>query len=62
MARVPESLATKTQVRNVNTNEGLTAQSQFDCEYTVSNLSPGTFEVTVGKDGVRAIPTAPGPP
>jgi outer membrane receptor protein involved in Fe transport len=47
--------AANIQVRNVNTNESRTAQSQFDGEYTVSNLSPGTYEVTVDKTGFRRL-------
>src|SRR5882762_5461462 len=43
------------EVRNVNTNESRTAQSQFDGEYTVSNLPPGTYEVIVDKTGFRRL-------
>jgi len=43
------------QVRNVNTNESRTALSQFDGEYTVSNLPPGTYEVIVDKTGFRRL-------
>jgi len=43
------------QVRNVNTNESRTAQSQFDGEYTVSNLSPGSYEVIIDKAGFRRL-------
>src|ERR1700687_384930 len=43
------------QVRNVNTNESRTAQSQSDGEYTVSNLSPGSYEVIIDKAGFRRL-------
>jgi hypothetical protein len=43
------------QVRNVNTNESRTAQSQADGEYTLSNLPPGTYEVIVDKTGFRRL-------
>src|SRR5258706_16377896 len=43
------------QVRNVNTNESRTAQSQADGEYTVSNLPPGTYEGIVDKAGFRRL-------
>ncbi len=43
------------QVRKVNTNESRTAQSQFDGEYTVSNLSPGNYEVIIDKAGFRRL-------
>src|SRR5216684_1525724 len=47
--------AATVQVRNVNTNESRTAQSQADGEYTVSNLPPGTYEVIVDKAGFRRL-------
>jgi len=43
------------RVRNVNTNEIRTAQSQFDGEYTVSSLSPGVYEVTIEKAGFKQL-------
>jgi len=43
------------RVRNVNTNETRTAQSQSDGGYTVSNLAPGTYEVTIEKSGFRPL-------
>src|SRR6266849_3769411 len=43
------------QVRNVNTNESRTVQSQADGEYTLSNLPPGTYEVIVDKAGFRRL-------
>jgi outer membrane receptor protein involved in Fe transport len=43
------------KVRDVNTNLTRTAQSQADGEYTVSNLSPGTYEVAIDKAGFRQV-------
>jgi hypothetical protein len=42
-------------VRNVNTNEVRTAISQADGGYTVSNLPPGTYEVTIEKPGFKPL-------
>lgn len=41
------------RVRDVNTNEIRTARSSAEGEYTVSSLSPGTYEVTVEKTGFK---------
>src|SRR5258708_29210520 len=43
------------QVRNVNTNDSRTAQSQADGEYTVSNLPPSTYEMIVHKSGFTRL-------
>src|SRR5258708_4529723 len=43
------------QVRNVNTNQLRTAQSQADGEYTVSNLAPGAYEVVIDKPGFKQL-------
>src|SRR5258708_2428719 len=43
------------QVRNVNTNQLRTAQSQADGEYTVSNLTPGVYEVVIDKPGFKQL-------
>lgn len=43
------------QVRSVTTNEIRTAQSQTDGEYTVSNLQPGTYDVTFDSSGFKGL-------
>jgi Carboxypeptidase regulatory-like domain len=43
------------QVREVSTNETRTVQSQATGEYTVTNLAPGTYEVTIDKPGFRRL-------
>jgi outer membrane receptor protein involved in Fe transport len=43
------------ETRNTGTNETRTAQSQADGEYTVSNLPPGTYEITIDKPGFRRL-------
>ncbi len=43
------------QVRSVSTNELRTTQSQADGEYTISNLQPGGYEVTIDKAGFKQL-------
>ncbi|HEV3200317.1 MAG TPA: carboxypeptidase regulatory-like domain-containing protein, partial [Bryobacteraceae bacterium] len=43
------------RVRNVDTNDTRTAQSQIDGEFTVSSLPPGKYEVTILKEGFREL-------
>jgi hypothetical protein len=43
------------RVRDVGTNEMRIAQSQISGEYTVSNLPPATYEVTIEKEGFRQL-------
>jgi hypothetical protein len=43
------------RVRDVNTNEIRTARSTAEGEYTVSTLSPGTYEVTIEKAGFKTL-------
>ncbi len=43
------------QVRSVSTNEIRTAQSQAGGEYTVSNLQPGTYDVTFDSPGFKEL-------
>jgi len=43
------------QVRNVDTNEVRTAESQIDGGYTVSSLVPGIYDVTIDKAGFRRL-------
>src|ERR1035438_8493105 len=47
--------AAAVRVRDVNTNEIRSAQSQPEGEYTVSNLPPGTYEVTIDKAGFKQV-------
>jgi len=43
------------QVLNVDTHDARTAQSQDNGEFTVSNLPPGKYEVTIEKQGFRRL-------
>jgi len=43
------------RVRDVNTNEVRTVQSLAEGDYTVSNLPPGTYEVSIDKSGFKQI-------
>jgi hypothetical protein len=43
------------RVRDVGTNETRTARSSAEGEYTVSSLTPGTYEVTVEKPGFKMM-------
>ena len=43
------------RVRNVDTNDIRTAQSQVDGEYTVSTLPPGNYQVIVEKEGFKQL-------
>jgi hypothetical protein len=49
-AAVPGSVV---KVRNEGTNLIRTVTSQADGEYTVADLAPGTYDVTVAKEGFR---------
>lgn len=48
------TMATVT-VRDVNTNETRTVQSQTEGEYTISNLAPGIYEVKIDKPGFKQV-------
>jgi len=43
------------KVRNVNTNVLRTGQTEVNGEYTVSNLLPGIYDVTIEKPGFRPL-------
>ncbi|HTD21159.1 MAG TPA: TonB-dependent receptor [Terriglobales bacterium] len=43
------------KIRNVNTNQVRTARSGSGGEYTVSNLLPGVYEVTIDKAGFKQL-------
>src|ERR1700682_7743 len=43
------------RVRDVNTNEIRTADSQADGQYTISNLPPGAYDVTIEKSGFKIL-------
>jgi hypothetical protein len=43
------------QVREAETNKTRTAESQVDGGYTISNLPPGLYEVTIDKPGFRRL-------
>ncbi len=43
------------KVRNVNTNDVRTVQAQAEGEFTVANLEPGLYEVTVEKQGFKQV-------
>jgi outer membrane receptor protein involved in Fe transport len=43
------------RVRDINTNEIRTARSTAEGEYTVSALSPGSYEVTIEKAGFKTL-------
>src|SRR5580700_692457 len=42
-------------VRNVETGEVRSAQSQIEGEFTVPNLPPGKYEVTIAKPGFHTL-------
>ena len=42
-------------VRSVDTNQIRAAQTETDGEYTVSNLTPGLYEVTMTKTGFKSV-------
>ena len=46
-------VAATVKVRNVNTNELRTVETQVDGEYTAANLEPGFYEITVEKEGFK---------
>ena len=48
-------LSATIKVRNVSTNDLRTVQSQVDGDYTVADLAPGTYEVTVEKEGFKQM-------
>jgi outer membrane receptor protein involved in Fe transport len=43
------------QVRDVNTNKIRTVQTRTDGEYTVSNLLPGLYDVSIGRAGFKQL-------
>src|SRR5581483_1542712 len=43
------------KVRNVDTNDLRTIETQADGEYTVANLEPGFYDVTVAKEGFKQV-------
>src|ERR1700730_15308442 len=43
------------QVREAETNQVRTAVSQTDGGYTISNLPPGSYDVTIDKAGFRRL-------
>jgi hypothetical protein len=43
------------EVRNAGTNETRKAQSDMKGEFTLANLAPGTYDVTVSMDGFRTL-------
>lgn len=43
------------KVSNVNTNQSRTGRSGADGEYTVSNLLPGVYDVTIDKAGFKQL-------
>src|SRR5262245_23274277 len=43
------------QVRETDTNKTRSAESQADGEYTISNLAPGKYDVTIDKSGFRRL-------
>src|SRR5262245_36887098 len=43
------------RVRNVDTNDVRTGQSQVDGAYTISSLAPGTYDVTIEKEGFKQL-------
>src|SRR5579864_5017534 len=43
------------RVRNVETGEVRSAQSQRDGEFTIPNLPPGKYEATIAKPGFRPL-------
>src|SRR5258708_1473648 len=43
------------KVRDVNTNEIRTVESQADGQYTISNLPPGAYDVTIEKSGFKLL-------
>jgi hypothetical protein len=47
------------QVREAETNKTRTAESQVDGGYTISNLPPGLYEVTLDKPGFRRLSRTP---
>jgi hypothetical protein len=48
-------LSATIKVRNVSTNQLRTVQSQVDGDYTVADLAPGNYEVTVEKEGFKQM-------
>jgi hypothetical protein len=43
------------RVRDVDTNEVRTAQSQIDGQYTITNLPPGNYEIRIEKAGFKQL-------
>lgn len=43
------------QVRNTSTNAVRTGRSEAEGEYTISNLPPGVYEVTIDKQGFKQL-------
>jgi outer membrane receptor protein involved in Fe transport len=48
-------LGASVKVRNVETNEVRAVESRVDGEFTVADLKPGFYEVTVEKEGFKTI-------
>lgn len=51
-ARIPNA---DIRVRNVDTNQVRTGKSNASGEYTISELPPGVYEVTIGKTGFKQL-------
>src|SRR5579863_4659213 len=49
-AGIPE---VSVKVRNLDTNDLRTVQSHGDGEYTIANLEPGFYEITLEKSGFK---------
>jgi hypothetical protein len=43
------------EVRNVGTNEKRVVRSASDGDYTVSSLNPGTYDVSIAKEGFKSV-------
>ena len=48
-------VAASVKARNVDTNDVRTVQSQVSGEFTVANLEPGIYELTIEKEGFRQV-------